>query len=237
MEGELSFWRNVIRLNYMTNNNKKIGFTLLHSSKNDKEVQIRCLHSESGTFYIDDGGIVLSFEPSEDNLLTDEITEYEDNYAHRTYRSIMHLIIPEGVKGFVSDFMRDVKVIERFVLPKGLLSIGNITHEVINNDAHCVFANCILPTVVIPESVAELGPFAFGSTHINCLQLPESLHSPYGRQFKDSYIGTLRLPKQWKDGVSLDKHGGLHLTGWWFNDDKYGYFRWPSTQVGKLEFY
>mgnify|MGYP007038190253 CR=1 FL=1 len=66
---------------------------------------------------------------------------------------------------------------------------------------------------------------------------PATLHSPYGRQFKDSTIGTLRLPKEWKDGVSLDKYGCLHLTGWCFSDEKYGYLRWPSTQVGKLEFY
>lgn len=128
-------------------------------------------------------------------------------------------------------------MLERFSLQEGLQSIGNNTHEIVANDAHCVFANCMLPAVAIPESVKELGIFAFGDTHIDCLQLPESLHSPYGRQFKDSSIGILRLPKEWKNGVSLDKYGFLHLTGWWFSDDKYGYLRWSSTQVGKLEFY
>ena len=196
------------------------------------------LTSESGTFYVNDGGIVLRFEPSEGNPIKEEkVDEPQAYYGFVVKKSIKHLIVPEGVKGFVSDFMRGIRVLERFSLPDGLLSIGNDTYEVVTNDAQCVFADCILPTVVVPESVKELGSFAFGHTHIECLQLSESLHSPYGRQFKDSFIDTLRLPEKWKDGVSLDKYGRLHLTGWWFNDDQYGYLRWPSTHVEKLEFY
>lgn len=198
----------------------------------------KAIGSESGTFYIDESGIALRFKPSKDNPIMEE--KVEEPHAYDGFvikKSIRHLIVPEGVKGFVSDFMRGVRVLERISLPEGLLSIGNNTHEFVTNDAHCVFADCILPTVVIPESVKELGPFAFGGTHIDCLQLPESLHSPYCRQFKDSFIGTLRLPKEWKHGVSLDKYGRLHLTGWWFNDDQYGYLRWSSTHVEKLEFY
>ena len=196
------------------------------------------LTSESGLFYVDDEGIVLRFEPSEDNPIKEE--KVDEPYAYDGFvvkKSIKHLIVPEGVKGFVSDFMRGISILERFVLPKGLLSIGKITHEFRDDDAHCVFSHTTLPTVVIPESVKELSSFAFGHTRIECLQLPASLHSPYGRQFKDSTIGILRLPKEWKECVSLDKNGRLHLTGVWFNDDKYGYLRWPSTHVEKLEFY
>jgi len=222
---------------YMESNSKDKSFFSFHSSKNVKDGQTLGLRSESGTFFVDGDGIVQYFEPSDNNLFSDEITEYEDNYTHRTDRSIRTLIVPEGVKGFVLDFMRGIRVLEQFSLPDGLLNIGNNTHEVVATDAHCVFADCILPTVVVPESVKELGSFAFGHTRIECLQLPASLHSPYGRQFKDSFIGILRLPKEWKNGVSLDKYGCIHLTGWWFNDDKYGYLRWPSTYVEKLEFY
>jgi len=195
------------------------------------------LTSESGTFIVDSDGIVLRFEPSEGNPIIEEKVDEPQAYdGFVVKKSIKHLIVPAGVKGFVSDFMRGIRVLERFSLPNGLLCIGNNTCEVLDNDAHCVFADCILPTVVVPESVKELGSFAFGHTRIECLQLPESLHSPYGRQFKDSFIGTLRLPKEWKEGVSLDEYGRLHLTGW-FSDDKYGYLRWPSTHVEKLEFY
>lgn len=209
----------------------------LYGLLNDDE-EVIALESESGTFFIDGDGIVFRFTPSNENPITEEkVDEHHAYYGFVVKKSIRHFVVPEGVKGFVSDFMRGIRVTERFELPEGLLTIGNNTHEVVGNDAHCVFADCILPMVVIPSSVKELGPFAFGHTRIECLQLPESLQSPYGRQFKDSFIDTLRLPKEWKDGVSLDKYGRLHLTGWWFSDDKYGYLRWPSTQVGKLEFY
>lgn len=203
-----------------------------------KELFETALISESGTFYVDDGGIVLRFEPSEDNQIKEEkVDEPQAYYGSVVEKSIKHLIVPEGVKGFLSDFMRGIRVLERFSLPNGLLCIGNNTYEVVTNDAHCVFADCILPTVVVPESVKELGTFAFGHTCIECLQLPESLQSPYGRQFMDSSIGTLRLPKEWKDGVSLDKYGNLHITRAWFSDDKYGYLRGVCTHVEKLEFY
>lgn len=216
----------------MAKDNEKWTF-YSHSNKGCEKV----LNSESGTFYIDENGIVLRFEPSSNNPFFDEETQKEANYTFKTNKSIRTFVVPEGVKGFVSDFMRDIHVIERFELPDGLLSIGNNTHEIIEIDAYCVFANCILPTVVIPDSVKEVGSFAFGHTHIDSLQLPESLHSPYGRQFKDSYIGTLILPKVWKDGVSLGKNGILELKEMWFDDKKYGYLRWPSTIIGSLEFY
>lgn len=128
-------------------------------------------------------------------------------------------------------------VIERFELPDGLLSIGNNTHDLGDIDAHCVFADCILPEVVIPDSVKEVGSFAFGHSHIESLQLPESLQSPYSRQFKDSYIETLRLSKEWRDSVVLGEYNELLLQGQWFDNNKYGYLRWPSTTIGTLEFY
>jgi hypothetical protein len=104
--------------------------------------------------------------------------------SNTTNKSIHTFVVPKGVKGFVSDFMRNMHVIERFELPDGLLSIGNNTHDLGDIDAHCVFADCILPEVVIPDSVKEVGSFAFGHSHIESLQLSESLQSPYSRQFK-----------------------------------------------------
>ena len=148
----------------------------------------------------------MRFETSNDNPSIEEDTEKKTNYTFKTKKSIRTFIVPKGVKGFVSDFMHGIRVIERFELPEGLLTIGNNTHEVVNIDAYCVFADCILPTVVIPDSVKELGPFAFGHSHIDTLQLPKTLYSPYSRQFKDSYIDTLRLPKEWKDNVLLGKY-------------------------------
>ena len=218
------------------NSTNEIWISLSHSNKDEKVRQVRkILTSVSGRFIVDENGVAQRFEPVEDNSFIDEKTEQNDNYTHSTEKSIRTFIVPDGVKGFVSDFMRGVRVTERFELPEGVERIGNNSFD-INKEEHCAFANCILPSVVIPRSVKEIGNFAFGHSHIESLQLPETLQSPYGRQFKDSYIGTLRLPNEWKGIVSLDKHKRLCVTGS-LDTDTFGYLRWPSTYVERLEFY
>ena len=155
---------------------------------------------------------------------------YNQHYPNKSIRT---LIVPKGVKGFASDFMRGVRVIEKFELPDGLLSIGNNSFD-FEHSQHCVFANCILPSVTIPDSVKEIGNFAFGHSHIEALQLPSSLRSPYGRQFKDSYIGTLVLPKEWENIAYFNERNRLLIE---LDSVNYGYLRWPSTTVSKLTFY
>ena len=189
--------------------------------------------SSSGRFLVDNNGIALSFEPSEDNKYIIEETELNTYNQHHPNKSIKTLIVPKGVKGFASDFMRGVRVIEKFELPDGLLSIGNNSFD-FEHSQHCVFANCILPSVTIPNSVKEIGNFAFGHSHIEALQLPSSLRSPYGRQFKDSYIGTLVLPKEWENIAYFNEHNRLVIE---LDSVNYGYLRWPSTTVSKLTFY
>lgn len=191
------------------------------------------LESESGVFFLDEHGIVEHFEPSIDNPFIDERTE---KGSVVTQKSIRSLIVPEGVRGFVSEFMRRVRVLERFELPNGLLCIGNNSFS-IEDEQHCVFANCILPSVVIPETVQVIGDFAFGGSHIDYLQLPATLRSEYGRQFKDGYIGVLKLSVEWKSDVEKDKYGCLLLKGDLRSDRGFGYLRWPSTHVERLEFY
>lgn len=217
----------------MANNNNNEIFIFLSHSTQDYEI---ALYSESGTFYIDCQGIVQRFEPATDNQFIEEETEIEVIYKYTTHRSIHTFIVPEGVKGFDSGFMRGTRVIDRFELPEGLFSIGNNLFGQ-DSECNCVFANCILPKVIIPESVKEIGLYAFGHSHIDSIQLPKSLQSPYGRQFKDSFIGTLVLPKEWEDNVSIEGKGSLRLNGDMFYDEKYGYLRWPSTRVLNLKFY
>ena len=220
------------------NSNNEIWVFLSHSNKDYEKVgQVSnksVLKSESGFFYIDGNGIVQRFVPAEDNHnpYVDDVSDYQ---ITKISKSIRTMVIPNGVKGFVSDFMRGVRVTERFELPEGLESIGNNSFD-INLEEHCVFANCILPSVVIPRSVKEIGNFAFGHSHIESLQLPASLHSPYGRQFKDSHIGLLRLPNEWKNMVSLNDNGRLNVNGA-MDTEIFGYLRWPSTYVEKLVFY
>lgn len=214
------------------NRNNEIWVFLSHSNK-DKE---KVLTSESGKFIIDGKGIVQRFEPSEDNPFIDDAAVVDSNRTYKIDKSIRTFIVPEGVKGFASDFMRGTQVVERFELSEGLISIGNNSFD-IEKECHCVFANCILPEVVIPQSVQEIGNFAFGHSQIDMLQIPATLHSPYGRQFKDSHIRKLRLPKEWKDDVELGDYNELRLKGHRFNDERYGYLRCPSTTIETLEFY
>ena len=191
------------------------------------------IESSSGRFLVDNNGIALSFEPSKDNEYIIEETELNTYNQHHPNKSIKTLIVPKGVKGFASEFMRGVRVIEKFELPDGLLSIGDNSFD-FEHSQHCVFANCILPSVTIPNSVKEIGVFAFGYSHIEALQLPSSLRSPYGRQFKDSYIGTLVLPKEWENIAYFNEHNRLVIE---LDKVNYGYLVWPSTAVGKLMFY
>lgn len=192
--------------------------------------------SESGTFYIDSSGIVQRFEPAADNPFFDEKTEIKGDYTYVAYKSIRTFIVPKGVKGFARSFLFDTRVLERFELPDGLLSIGNNSFD-FKNKCQSIFANCILPSVVIPESVQVIGNYAFGRTRIETLQLPATLHSPYGRQFKDAYIGKLKLPKEWKDCVSLEKYGILHFRGMLYENDNYNYLKGACMRIGALEFY
>ena len=86
---------------------------VFHShSDNDYE---KVLNSESGTFYVDDHSIVQRFEPANNNPFVDEETEIESNYTYTTHKSIRTFIVPEGVKGFVSGFMRGVRIVDRLV--------------------------------------------------------------------------------------------------------------------------
>ena len=190
------------------------------------------IESSSGRFLVDNNGIALSFEPSEDNEYIIEETELNAYNQHHPNKSIKTLIVPKGVKGFASEFMREVRVIEKFELPDGLLSIGNNSFD-FEHSQHCVFANCILPSVTIPNSVKEIGVFAFGYSRIETLQLPSSLRSPYGRQFKGSYIGTLVLPKEWENIAYFNERNRLVIE---LDSVNYGYLD-LLTNVDKLMFY
>lgn len=192
------------------------------------------IESPSGKFFINNEGIALDFEPSKENKFIIEDIEYREYYCYRTYKSIRTFIVPEGVKGFVSNFMRNTRVVEKFELPNSLLSIGNNLFGV-EHEMHAVFADCILPSVIIPKNVQEIGGFAFGHSHIQSLKLPSSLRSPYGRQFKDSFIDTVFLPSEWNYmNFYVDRNSGLRFENM---HDGFGFLGWPSTKVKKIIFY
>ena len=190
------------------------------------------IESSSGRFLVDNNGIALSFEPSEDNEYIIEETELNTYNQHHPNKSIKTLIVPKGVKGFASEFMRGVRVIEKLEFPDGLLSIGNNSFD-FEHSQHCVFANCILPSVTIPDSVKEIGVLAFAYTNFETLQFPSAIHSTYGRQFLNSNIGTLMLPKEWENIAYFNEYNRLVIE---LNSVNYGYLD-LLTNVDKLMFY
>lgn len=81
------------------NQSKEVWNFLSHCNKDYEKVRqdgnTSVLESESGTFYIDENGIVQRFEPSDGNPFIDEKTDLNDNYIHSTEKSIRTLIITD----------------------------------------------------------------------------------------------------------------------------------------------
>lgn len=180
------------------------------------------IENECGKFHVDNNGILIKFEPSESNPIKDEQTTIQSNYTYTTYHFIDKLIIPEGVKGFRSNSFRSFRI-NNLKFPDSLESIGNENHDWLTEQS-CVFADCILKNVVIPENVRVLGNYAFGHSYIEELVLSHSIRSGYGRQFKDGHILKLRLPEELKTIPHED-------------EKNYGWMHWYSAKVDKIEYY
>ncbi len=137
------------------------------------------LSNESGVFQLDGAGCVLHFFPSPENVIGQN--------AVRT------LIVPDGAVSFADGFCRGLTVTERFCLPDSLRALGPLRAA---HSSGCVFANCRLPTVILPDHLDTLGIFAFGGSVIDALYLPRTLPMPLTRlrTFKDARIRRLCLP-------------------------------------------
>lgn len=146
--------------------------------------------SESGIFH-HIGGIVYSFTPNPDNIIEGGI-DAPDGWCNgvRHYdNAIKTLIVPEGIKGFIGYFLRGWAITETVDFPDSLLSIGE------ENGEGCVFSDCYLPEIVLPGALKCLGVYAFGHSYIRKLTVAPTVKSKYNRQFKDSTIEELYLPK------------------------------------------
>ena len=209
------------------------------------ESELKCLTSESGLFYVDAVGAVWRFESAVDNPFMDTVEDlghsvhllgfhpFFDCFRGKWHKTIRTLIIPQGVTEFCEGFMRGVHVLERFELPKGITRFGF-------NGFGCVFAECRIPFVAMPETVQEIGCFCFGHCLIHRLRLPLLNRCEYERQFKDSAIEVLELPSALKGCVWIES--GNRLT---FDrerdlpDGAYGCFSsiGANALVGRIAFY
>lgn len=136
--------------------------------------------NSSGTFWLDERGVLQDFCCAPENNA--------DVCAPENTRKLYTLQIPEGVTGLKAMAFRYYTVLEQLTLPGSLEFMEA-----------CVLANCNLPEVVIPGSLQVLGDFAFGASRLRALWLPESPVWEYGRQFKESTIGTLFLSRKFRD--------------------------------------
>ena len=153
----------------------------------------RSLRSESGVFLLDREGVAQVFSASEENPM---LKEY-----HGPCRKVINsFVVPHGVKGIGGRILNEIWVREKFELPDGLVHIGRGSSAF----GPRAFTKCSLPTVVIPASVEELGPYAFANCQIQRLRLPLLNHCSYERQFKGASIGVLELPADLQNAARFD---------------------------------
>lgn len=166
--------------------------------------------NETGTFMIDDSGVLKKYQSTEDNQVAEKVWCCLD--------------IPEGVRVIPEDTFRWCHVEERLTFPKSLRVIGT---------GHgCAFANSRMPHVELPETLEELGDFVFGASTMVSLRIPKGLKSKYARQFKESRIGTLYLPEKFRSNDPLIRFCQMY-------EEQYGYIRSMlvnNVEIGEIIF-
>lgn len=155
--------------------------------------------NESGSFYCDEAGRMTCFEPAEENCLHQGPHGFKRSYEKVDVRN---LIIPAGIREITHDAEKlwDLVVVEKLVLPQSLEKL----------DAN-VLSGCLVMEMELPTSLREIGPGALMCNYIHVLRIPQGMPHPkyadwgqkkaegaltvHGRQFKETIINTLIVPK------------------------------------------
>lgn len=174
--------------------------------KNKRRMYLR---NESGLFECNDQGKLLNFFPDSKNLMdktkVKEIYRLGGEIFKDYYRPCVHtLIIPEGVTSFENEFFRGGLVTDILRFPSTIEQIGDYP------EACGVFADSILPEVFIPRTVKIIGNFAFGHSQIKRLVFEDSIQCEYARQFKDSRIDELVIPKAMWESDEIARNLKIH---------------------------
>lgn len=162
--------------------------------------------NESGTFTMDDNGVLTGFQSAESNQVQENVWRCLD--------------IPEGVRVIPEEAFRYCHVQQRLTFPKSLRVIGA--------GYGCTFANSKLPHVELPDTLEELGDFVFGASTMESLRIPKGLKSEYARQFKESSIGTLYLPEEFRSNDPRIRFCEKY-------EEQYGYIRSMLVNNVKIE--
>lgn len=136
--------------------------------------------NETGTFTIDDNGVLKNYQSTQDNQVKENVWRCLD--------------IPEGVRVIPGGAFFRCEILERLTFPKSLrvISTGDPVYA-------GVFSQSKLLHVELPNTLEELGYYAFASSTMRSVRIPKGPKSEYGRQFKDSRIGTLYLPEEFRN--------------------------------------
>lgn len=154
------------------------------------------IRNSSGTFCVDKLGVLQAFCCESENNA--------DSCAVQVTKKLYTLCIPEGVTVLKENAFRGYTVLHKLTLPDSLRLMGT--------GYGCVFTDCNLPDVVLPEKVQILGDYAFANSSLHSLRLPENAAWKYARQFKSSNIGILYLSKKYR-AESKNVELSRHITG------------------------
>lgn len=162
--------------------------------------------NETGRFYCDEHAVLTFWETNRNNHL------YQPPFGHRSLDGIKKLTIPEGVRVIgkktsdgiflVSGTLQNLVIIERLELPTTLEKL----------EEH-VLSCCLIMELELPASLREIGPAAVMNGYIHTLRIPDGLPHPqppawdqtkdanaltiHGRQFKDTIVDTLIVPRDY----------------------------------------
>lgn len=178
-----------------------------------KVLKMKTITNKTGTFYIDDNGVLRNYQSTEHNQVKENVWRCLD--------------IPEGVRIIPEWAFRGCEIMERLTLPKSL--------RIISTGGAGAFSRSKLPHVDLPETLEELGDYAFGGSSMASVRIPKGLKSKYGRQFKKASIGTLYLPEEFR---ADDTPCGFCEKYEW-GEEECGYIRSMlanDTEIGKIVF-
>lgn len=161
--------------------------------------------NESGLFECSDCGKLLNYFPDRKNLFKTNVRDVYGNDLY--YPCVQSLNIPEGVTSFENEFFRGGVVNKILCFPSTIEKIGDYS------EASGVFADSILPEVIIPRTVKIIGRLAFGHSQIKRLVFEDSIQCLYARQFKDSTIDELVISRAiWEsDGFASTLMGSARI--------------------------
>jgi len=169
----------------------------IYMGKSEPKESWKYIYNDSGSFWIDSDGVLMDFSPN-------------NWFKPRNDKSVLYeLNIPEGVTAIPSEMFQEYVVHMQITFPKSLRCIG------VGYGRGSAFRYSWLPDLVLPENLEVLGDYAFATTVIRSVTIPqdpEKILPLQARQFFGSDIGELRVPVKyrhalqgdsWKDGHEM----------------------------------